>query len=768
MKKVVFAALAASAVAMTAVATENRPMGELVEAFQAPPEQVAQSQSTKMQLDGAYFSARRSTGEMTVTGNVKAVSHPYRFASQRVARDEFNTFSFAPGSSCTTCTNDESCLHWKLKGAFKFAEDSSKMMTNSYLHKVAGDAVNEGKRALLIEDAWLYFYDIPVFWVPWWYYPIDTNYGYRVRPGYTSRWGCYLLSGYVYNIYNEGVPDTVGFGGSTYLDFRSKNGVAVGQTIRWHLRNWGDGKIKFYHAWDEDSDRYKKRWNSKKYNYRNWGSDVDRERYGLVFKHYGDITARDSIKFQGTYVSDSWFRNDFLREEELIESVPVNEIAYEHRENEWVSGISASGPLNEFYGGVARLPEAWFAVNPQPIWNLPVNYESQTRAGYLNRNYAFFSGARTAYRYAPYIGVDGKGADYQAFRFDSYHRISAPIRFADVVSFVPRVSYRGTYWSDSGDTRAFDYGSTKASGDSLYRNIGEVGFTLSSRASTWLNDSWRHTFEPYLDYSYQVSETQSSRGKRAYIFDSYDGAMDWLDQFGFEGRGLPYNWHGVRPGFRNIFQERDENGIQRTVGDIDIYAAVPFEEYDSNKKGSLSGYPKDNDDPHYGDRGDVIPGTRIRVNPWRDILFATRLEYDTGNEKVAYADILFRHQLFDNFAYNVGYIGRNHRIWDYVPSEIERWNWEYSNIFQLGFEHYVCDSFSWAPYIRYDCRKNDMEEVGVWFDVMLDCIGLRTVVAYESEYKRMDGSERDEDFRVAFYIYLRAFGSASALDMVKF
>jgi hypothetical protein len=32
----------------------------------------------------------------------------------------------------------------------------------------------------------------------------------------------------------------------------------------------------------------------------------------------------------------------------------------------------------------------------------------------------------------------------------------------------------------------------------------------------------------------------------------------------------------------------------------------------------------------------------------------------------------------------------------------------------------------------------------------------------------MDGSEYEDDFSVAFYIYLRAFGSASAFDMGKF
>jgi lipopolysaccharide assembly outer membrane protein LptD (OstA) len=767
MKKTILFALT-----LSALASQAQFLKMLETDYNEPLETETQSDVTNsaMQVSGDYFSASKNTGAMTATGNVKAVSHPFKFNSESVMRDEFGTFSFGKGASCTTCTNDEEHLHWKIKGTFTYADDSAKMMTNSYLHVVAGGAVNEGKRAILIEDAWLHLFDVPVLWIPWWYYPMDTNYGYRFRPGYTSRWGGYFLSGYVYNIYNEDVPDKVGFGGSTYADVRTKNGVALGQTLRWQLRNWGEGKVKVYHAWDEDYDRYARNWSRSKRNYRNWGSDVDRERYQVMFRHYGDVTERDSIRMQATYVSDSWVRRDFFRDEERGESVPINEIAYEHRENDWSSGASVAGPLNSFYGGVARLPEAWIAINPQPVWELPINYESQTRAGYLNRSPSRYSDdADKFFHYAPYIGVDGKGADYQAFRADSFHRFSAPMKFADAVSFVPRTSYRGTYWSDSGDTRAFDQGSTKASGEALYRSIAEFGFTLSARAYSWLNDNWRHTFEPYLDYSYQVAESHSSNGKRAYVFDSYDGVMDWLDQFGFEGRGLPYNWNGVRPGIRNIFQERDENGIQRTIADIDLYAALAFEDYDRHSKSSvLAGYPKDNDDPHYSHKNDMVPGVRIRVNPWRDVLFATRTEYDVQNDKVAYSDIIFRHQIFEEFAYNIGYVGRNHRIWDYLPSPNERWNLEKSSIIQVGFEHKLCDTLSWAPYVRYDCRLNELEEIGVWFDMMTDCIGLRTAITYESEFDRMDGSEYEDDFSVAFYIYLRAFGSASAFDMGKF
>ena len=433
-----------------------------------------------------------------------------------------------------------------------------------------------------------------------------------------------------------------------------------------------------------------------------------------------------------------------------------------------------SGPINDFFGGTARLPEGWLAISPQPIWDLPANYESQTRAGYLNRDYAKYSGASDAmFRYLPYLGPDGRGADYQAFRADTAHRVTLPFKMLDVIAVVPRVTYRGTYWSDSGNARALlieDGGRSVASGDAIYRNIGEFGFTASARGSAWLSERWRHTVEPYLDYSYQAVETANGRSRRAYVFDSYDGATEWLDQFGFEGRGLPYNWHGIRPGIRNFFRRTDDDGNSHAVLDTDIYAAIPFESYSryGNDAGVWHGYAKDNDDPHYNKRGNVVPGARVRLNPTKKTSFGTRVEYDTDSDKVAYADVIFKHHVTSDFNWYVSYIGRDHRIWDYVPSYYERWNWEYSNLIQLGFEHQVCDHFAWAPYIRYDCRLDEVDEVGSWFDIMTDCLGFRLQVAYENAYERVDGSKSHSDVRVGFFIYLRALGPNSMLDLARF
>ena len=732
---------------LLATACAGAAQAQFLQSFM-PPEKSDIQNVGNIKIEAKHLSANRQTGVLVATGNVVAVAAPYRLHTDAAQRAADGHYAFAPGTMMTTCSNDVDHLHWRLTGEFHYLEN----------------------QAAVVRDAWVTLFDVPVLWVPYWFYPLNTNYGLRVMPGYTSKWGGYLLTGYVYDIWNEGKGEGPSLGGSTYADFRTRNGVALGQTIRWNLADYGKGKFKVYHAWDIDYDRYEDHWSDHKRNYRNWGSDVDRERYGLKLEHYADITERDTLRAQATYYSDSWFRRDFYRNEERGESIPINEVSYEHRELSWASGVSASGPLNDFYGGVARLPEGWISVSPQPIWDLPVNYESQTRAGYLNRNYAEYRGAsEDMFRYVPYIGPDGRAADYQAFRADTSHRITAPFKLWDVLAVAPRATYHGTFWSDSGSRAALAEGRSKASGDDLYRNIAEFGLTASARGSAWLSGAWRHTVEPYLDYSYQVVDTTSTRKRRAYVFDGYDGATEWLDQFGFEGRGLPYNWHGVRPGIRNIFQRTDEHGVPRTVFDADLYAAIPFASYSRYTRGSwMNGYAKDSDDPHYSHQDDVVPGLRMRYAPTKRVTFLARSEYDARNDKAAYSDIFMRHRITDNFSWHLGYIGRDHRTWEYVPSIYDRFNWAKSSIARIGFEHGICDWLAWGPYLRYDCRHGEVDEIGAWVDFMTDCLALRVQLEYENDYRRIDGSHHDDDVRVVIFIYLRAFGPNSMLDLARF
>jgi hypothetical protein len=673
---------------------------------------------------------------------------PVRLTSSHMAVDNVTGAVLVSGdTSITTCTNDPSCLHWKM----------------------TGEGSGQRDKYVALKDMWTYLYGIPVVWMPYWYYPMDTEYGWRMMPGYSSKWGAFLLTKYVYPIAGGSDPEGYGLKGASRFDLRTKNGLAVGQSARWHLGDFGKGLFKVYYAWDLDADRYERHWNNpSKWHYRNWGSTVPDERYVLNLEHDLDLTERDAVRLRGAIFSDSYFNLDFLRDSlfgvrNRMDSNFGNELAWEHNESVFGFGASVTGPLNDFYGGVSRLPEFYFDVSPMPVPWLPLNYESASKIGYLNRNYAKLGDRNTA---AAYRTNPGKWADYNTFRMDSYHRLTAPMKWWDTVAAVPRFGARGTYWGDSGYESLTGNSRAGRTGNDVWRSVVEGGVTFSGRGEAALNDSWSHIVEPYLDVLCQEADYSGlERGSRPYVFDSADASMDWLDQFAGRSRNLPYSWYGITPGWRNVWKKADERGDLKTVFDLDVYAAVQFNDTRFTDGAVTHRLAEDPADPNYGEDMQVVPGVRAGWNPGNEASLLVRAEYDTENDELAYANLQWKHKIRKDFSYSARCDVRNYRWWDFSSTPYssanvkkDRLNWIDDRTLTVGGEHEIFEFFAWGPYITWDVDKGELDEIGSWFDYRTDCLGFRFLVSYEHEYERVDGSKWDDNWRFGFFIYLRTFG----------
>ena len=156
-----------------AVAAHAQFLQDLMPHDKAPAQPVGE-----IKIEARHLSANRQTGVLVATGNVVATAAPYRLHTDAAQRAADGHYSFAPGTMMTTCSNDVDHLHWRLTGEFHYIEN----------------------HAAVVRDAWVNLFDVPVLWVPYWFYPLNTNYGLRVLPGYSSKWGGYLLTGYVYDI----------------------------------------------------------------------------------------------------------------------------------------------------------------------------------------------------------------------------------------------------------------------------------------------------------------------------------------------------------------------------------------------------------------------------------------------------------------------------------------------------------------------------------------------------------------------------------------
>ena len=710
--------------------------------------------AAEMTFSADRVAADNVTHALAASGHINAAISPLTLRGERMTRDADGTVLFHDPTCATTCSNEVGHTHWNVTGEVRYrAEDS-----------------------VLLRNAWLRFYEIPVLWLPYMYYPLDSSCGFSWLPGYTHRWGGYLLTKCSYHLLGERKRTEGGWSlsGDTRFDLRYEQGVALGEDLDWRLGDFGSGWLKVYYAWDRSDDYDANGLYNGRWNYKNWGSSVPDERYAVELSHRWEPTERDTVRVKGSVFSDSYMREDFFREsffgfKNQWLSHEGNEVSWEHLERAFTTGVGVSGPLNEFYGGECRLPEVFFDVAPLPVFGLPVNYETENRVGYLARKYARYGDGDYD---NPFAYNPGQWARYEAFRFDTYHRLTAPFRAVDdLVAVAPRVGYHGTYWSESGEDNPTGWGSAVDAG-ALYRSILEGGVTFSGRGTAAVDETWRHMVEPYADVLAQEAWFCGD-GHRPYVFDGRDASVMWEDQFAGRARELPYSYYGVTPGLRNAWQRQLENRGLRTVFDLDVYAAFQFRRADWTSDPTL-----DSDrhklaepgSPNYG-KGEcyVMPGARARWTPDDDVSLMADVQYDSDRERVAFADVLFSQKVCPTFKYHVAYSLRDFRWWDFSssPYSPERMTSDGLNMIRfhyihVGFEQQPVDWLAWSPFVRWDVKESELDTVGTWVDYLTDCLGFRLLLEYQNKFTRIDGRTHEEDFSVGFFIYLRAFGPESA------
>ncbi len=653
--------------------------------------------------DSVEYNYKTGKG-LAVNGYLK--SKGFVVYAKQMARSEEGLYQ-ADGVSVTTCTNAFDRLHWRIAGEARLKD---------------GDYVE-------IYNGVPYVFGVPFFYFPYWYRALDVDYGVRVYPGYRSRWGGYVLLSYKLNIYKSEKQEGPKLDATSHLELRSKRGVGVGETLEWDLKRWGEGEFSAFHYWDIDPS-------VGRHDAQNWSSPIPTERYKLGIVHSTDITPRDLFLLRANYLSDSAVLDDFFERKNREESIPVNFASYEHREHALAAGTLVSGPLNEFYGGVVRLPEAWLDIVPTPVFNIGMNYESQTRIGYLERQASYYSQADSVpnYKYYP-----GEWADYQTTRGNTAHRLTYPVKFFDAVSLVPRIGYQGTYYQDS------------ATGDSLYRHAGEFGAEASMRMVSGWENGWRHTLEPYVDYSWQPvdwnADVRNGAGaNNVYMFDRIDRSFEWQDQFGSDGVWLPYNWHGIRPGIRNLVQTKSETtGAPRTLLDVDTYAAI-----------QLPNSSTSDTEPNINENGARMVGMKTIFSPMESFESRAVAEWDTEQDKFAYVDLSAHYKVNKRLNVGAGYLARDHELYDFAPASLSQWDRAEQSVFYTGFFYEFTDAWAGSMFVRYDTDLGALDEVGGFIQYSLDCLVFQLRSSYQSSFTRMDGSERNSDFKVSFVIWLRA------------
>ncbi len=387
-------------------------------------------------------------------------------------------------------------------GPLFFETDTFDMVTPSEFHLLDADftthdsydpdfALNANKVRVYPEDrvvmqnVTIRVGDTPVFWFPLLYQSLQEDIGFNFTPGYNNKWGAFILTQY-------GFPLLDDLFGVVRLDLRSTRGVAGGLDLLWRPREVSDEPSEYqqqsfadlstYAAFDSDTGVNETSLERE---------DVDDFRYRVSLQNRAFLARDIYTTVDINYLSDELILEDFFESEFRLDPQPDNVIAVTNIGSGYSLTALARAQVNDFYEAVERLPEVALDVKRQPLFNSPVFYESNTSVSNLQRSFA--------------EGSDFP--DYDAIRFDTFHKLTYPTKMFGWLNVVPRAGARFTYYSDTGFTEEIvvEPEFEDIDGDGVADDTGELRLpTVLQELKTFGSDT-RTVFNLGLEASFKVS-----------------------------------------------------------------------------------------------------------------------------------------------------------------------------------------------------------------------------------------------------------------------
>lgn len=411
-------------------------------------------------------------------------------------------------------------------------------------------------RRIHLRGASVYIVDvIPIFYFPYYTRSLDSHETFfQFLPGYNSRLGAFLLTAYNYPIAGP-------VRGRTHVDVRSERGIGLGQDFLWRDKEAGyEGIVQGYYLQDDKPLEGSAS--------ENRAGVVEEERYRLRLAHQQDLSDRDNFRLEANYLSDPFVLKDFFRKEYREAVQPENRATLTHRGDDYIASLLVNKRLNDFYENVDRAPELRLDLPRQRLFESDLYYESRNSMGLLEK--VFPEGSTSA--------------EYDAYRFDTDHLLTYPLRTMGFLNVIPRAGYRGTFYSKTLEqttvtnvvvitpTNGVPYTTNQVvttindRGGEL-RNLPQLGWEASFKAfRTWDDlvvltdgDGLRHVAEPYLDHTYIPDP--NVQPEELPQFDS----IDLLDER-----------HDVKLGMRNKLQTR-WNKRAYDILDLDVYTFLRIE-----------------------------------------------------------------------------------------------------------------------------------------------------------------------------------------------
>ncbi|MEX1045179.1 MAG: LPS assembly protein LptD [Chthoniobacterales bacterium] len=361
---------------------------------------------------------------------------------------------------------------------------------------------------VVFSNATLYVGETPIFWFPYLYAPLGDT-GWDFRPGYNSTWGAFLLVGYRFQLTSK-TDATARF------DYRTERGVGVGIELE---SKYGPGdqstaNFRAYYADDtnprENNTAFQRT------------QEPESDRWVVSFQNRLIVNDNVYATADINSISDQYFLQDYFPAEFVNDPQPDSNVSGNWLTENFQFNILARWQMNDWQEVTSRLPEFTWTTKQTPFFGTPFFYDGQTRLGYLQRNYP--AGAQPEYITQLQEAVFNPGfaddlgttdlVNYNSVRFDTFHQLSYPRTYFGWLSLTPRMGFRGTYYSRTGNSDEASpefVGLTGDYGSGTFRpiiNAGlEASFKLSARyeqvqSRFWGLDGLMHVIQPYANYAF--------------------------------------------------------------------------------------------------------------------------------------------------------------------------------------------------------------------------------------------------------------------------
>ncbi|MEK6733256.1 MAG: LPS assembly protein LptD [Candidatus Omnitrophota bacterium] len=308
--------------------------------------------------------------------------------------------------------------------------------------------------------------DTPVAYLPKYHFALKTGAwpSVNVIPGKKSKWGVFALNSYRYEMDDKNAL-------TIRVDERSKWGLAEGVDYKYTLNGFGNGLLRTYYTNQRNVDR-------------NEPEKGEQQRYRIQARHRWDVNDHVMAIMEYHRLSDTTMTKDyFYREEYEREPSPESYIYALDRQDEYSLSVLAKKRANHFQTVTERLPAMRFDLKDQKLFDSPIYFKTDTTFTNLNKKTS--------------ANID----DVSVMRFDTYNKLSTPLKLIDFVSFSPFVGMRDTVYSrelndDKEEFRAAFY----------------TGFDMSAKFSKTYDTSGRlfgvdfnklhHIVTPTIEYKY--------------------------------------------------------------------------------------------------------------------------------------------------------------------------------------------------------------------------------------------------------------------------